>query len=163
LQYAEWLTGWVLRLAPQASEELRLAARSQHLRRWMLPRESHPMTRAGYLAWRQKLKQFHAEQAGAILREVGYPEETVARVQALVLKRDFPHDPESRVIEDALCLVFLERQFSALAGKSTDEKMVNALRKAWQKMTDPARDLAMSLDYAPRERELLNRALGQTE
>ena len=34
LIYAQWLTDWVLNLCPDASEELRLAARSQHLRRW---------------------------------------------------------------------------------------------------------------------------------
>src|SRR5436305_12953484 len=31
LVYAQWLTDWVLRLSPNASEELRLAARCQHL------------------------------------------------------------------------------------------------------------------------------------
>ena len=74
LIYAQWLTDWVLRLCPNASEELRLAARSQHICRWMIPRNSFPMTRAGYLQWRQKLKEFHAEKSGAILREVGYEE-----------------------------------------------------------------------------------------
>src|SRR5437588_6394339 len=49
LIYAQWLTDWVLRLCPAASEELRLAARSQHLCRWLVPRESYPMTRVGYL------------------------------------------------------------------------------------------------------------------
>ena len=56
---------------PKASEPLRLAARCQHLCRWMIPRDSYPMTRAGYLKWREDLKHFHAEKAGAILRELG--------------------------------------------------------------------------------------------
>src|ERR1700687_5271328 len=60
LLYAEWLTGWVLRLCPEASEALRLAARCQHLCRWLVPRESYPMGRSGYLQWRQALKSFHA-------------------------------------------------------------------------------------------------------
>src|SRR5690349_12682388 len=75
LVYAEWLTSWVLALRPDASEPLRLAARCQHLCRWMVPRESQPMTRAGYLKWREGLKHFHADKAEAILREVGYPNE----------------------------------------------------------------------------------------
>src|SRR5438093_12396771 len=123
LVYAEWLTNWVLRLCPNASEALRLAARSQHLCRWMVPRNSYPMTRAGYLQWREGLKKFHAQCAGEILREVGYPENVIARVQSLNLKKNFPQDPESRVLEDALCLVFLERQFADLAAKTTEEKM----------------------------------------
>src|SRR5947208_3170058 len=73
--YARWLTDWVLKLAPDASEPLRLAARCQHLCRWLVPRQSYPMTRAGYLQWREGLKKFHAQKAGEILREVGYPQD----------------------------------------------------------------------------------------
>src|SRR6266404_1489914 len=80
LAYAQWLTEWVLRLAPEASEPLRLAARCQHLCRWQIPRGSYPMTRAGYLQWREGLKKFHARKAGEILREVGYPEEVILRM-----------------------------------------------------------------------------------
>src|SRR5436189_381263 len=83
LVYAQWLTEWVLKLAPQASEELRLAARCQHICRWEVPRESYPMTRPGYLQWREGLKKFHAQKAGEILNEVGYGPEVIARVQSL--------------------------------------------------------------------------------
>ena len=160
--YAEWLTDWVLRLCPNASEELRLAARCQHLCRWMVPRNSYPMTRAGYLQWREGLKKFHAQCAGEILREVGYPENVIARVQSLNLKKGFPQDEETRVLEDALCLVFLERQFADLASKTSDDKMINALQKAWKKMTPAARKLATELSYRPREKALLDEALAGT-
>jgi hypothetical protein len=159
LLYAQWLTAWVLKLCPEASEELRLAARCQHLRRWKVPRDSYPMTRAGYLKWREALKQFHARQAGDILRELGYPEEVIARVQSLNLKKNFPHDAEGRVLEDALCLVFLEHQFRDLASKTADDKMINALQKAWKKMTPTAQKLALDLSFEPRERALLEQAL----
>jgi len=159
LVYAGWLTNWVLKLCPGGSEELRLAARCQHLCRWMVPRDSYPMTRAGYLKWREGLKHFHAQKAAEILRETGYPEEMIARVQNLNLKRNFPQDPESRVLEDALCLVFLERQFSELAAKTADDKMVNALRKAWAKMTLQGRSFGLKLPYGSREKALIDAAL----
>ena len=159
LVYARWLSDWVLKLCPDASEELRLAARCQHLCRWMSPRESYPMTRAGYLRWREDLKKFHAEKAGEILREVGYMQEVVARVQSLNLKKDLSHDPEVQVLEDALCLVFLERQFAELAKKSTDEKMINALQKSWKKMSAAGQAFALKLSYGTHEKELLERAL----
>src|SRR5262249_21136935 len=152
LVYAEWLTNWVLRLCPQASEELRLAARSQHLCRWMVPRSSYPMTRPGYLKWRERLKQFHAQKAGEILLELGYSMATITRVQSLNLKKGFPQDPDTRVLEDALCLVFLEHQLAELAEKTSEDKMVNALQKSWKKMTAAARKLALGLAYAPREK-----------
>ena len=159
LVYAERLTDWVLRLKPDASEALRLAARCQHLCRWTIPRSRYPMDRAGYLKWRTELKKFHAEKSGQILREVGYGKELIGQVQALNLKKDFPRDPDSRVLEDALCLVFLEFQFAELAAKTDADKMVNALRKSWQKMTEPARAEALKLPFAPREKALLEQAL----
>jgi hypothetical protein len=159
LAYAQWLSEWVLKLTQDASEELRLAARCQHLCRWKIPRRSYPMTRAGYLGWREALKRMHSENAGNILREAGYPDAVIARVQALNLKAGFPSDPESRVLEDALCLVFLEHQFKELASKTADEKMVTILQKTWKKMTPPAQSLARELPYEARERELLTRAL----
>ena len=125
----------------------------------MVPRSSYPMTRAGYLQWREGLKKFHAQKAGEILREVGYPGEVVARVQNLNLKKDFPRDTEGRVVEDALCLVFLERQFAELADKTSDDKMINALQKTWKKMTPAARDIAGKLSYGAREQRLLRWAL----
>ena len=162
LIYAERLTDWVLKLCPGASEELRLAARCQHLCRWMIARSRFPMTRSGYLKWREDLKKFHAEKTGEILRAVGYPEEAVAKVQTLNLKKDFPQDPDSRVLEDALCLVFLEFQFAELAAKTADDKMINALQKSWKKMTAAAREHAMKLNFGSREKSLLERALAQT-
>ena len=157
--YAGRLTDWVLKLCPDASEPLRLAARCQHICRWESPRENYPLTRPGYLKWRADLKKFHAEKSGAILREVGYDDETIRHVQELNLKKNFPADPEVRVLEDALCLVFLEFQFAALAAKSDDEKMINALKKSWEKMTAAARAEALKLNYGEREKSLIGRAL----
>jgi hypothetical protein len=160
--YSQWLTDWVLRLRPDASEALRLAARSQHLCRWIIPRDSYPMTRAGYLQWRTVLKKFHAEKAGEILREVGYPSSMIDRVQALNLKKDLARDPECQTLEDALCLVFLEHQLAELASKSTEEKVVNALRKSWEKMSPAGRAAAVKLNFGPTEKALLEKALHST-
>lgn len=160
LVYARWLSEWVLRLCPDASEPLRLAARCQHLCRWQIPRSAYPMTRAGYLQWREALKKFHAQKAGEILREVGYDEATIRRVQELNLKKGFPHDAETRVLEDALCLVFLEHQLADLAARTPEEKVINALRKSWEKMTPAGRAAALKLSLGAREKQLLARALG---
>jgi hypothetical protein len=159
LVYARRLTDWLLKFCPDPPEELQLAARCQHICRWTIPRDRYERTKPGYLRWRNDLKKFHAEKAGEILREVGYDGEMIARVQALNLKKDFPRTESSRALEDALCLVFLQYQFADLAAKSTEEQMINALRKSWGKMTEGARAEAVKLNYAPRELALLEKAL----
>ena len=159
LVYAERLSDWVMKLAPAASEELRLAARCQHIGRWKIPRDTYEMTRLGYLRWRSDLKAFHAKRAGELLREAGYGEEIIQCVQELNLKKNFPKDPQSRILEDALCLVFLQHQLAGLAGRTAEDKVINALRKSWAKMTSQAQTRALQLSFTPHEKALLDRAL----
>ena len=159
LLYSKWVTDWVLRLCPQPSEPLLLAARCQHICRWMIPRKSYPMTRIGYLKWRADLKQFHAEKSAAILRATGYAEDTVARVQDLNLKKNLAGDPECQTLEDALCLVTLQHQLTDLSDKTDPDKMVSILQKTWKKMSPPAREQALALQYSERETALLQSAL----
>jgi hypothetical protein len=160
LVYAERLSEWVMKLAPGASEELRLAARCQHIGRWQVPRDTYEMTRSGYLRWRSDLKALHAKKAGEILRETGYPEETIHRVQELNLKKNFPKDAQSRILEDALCLVFLQHQLAELASRTAEDKIINALQKSWKKMSPAGQAQALRLSFGAREKALLDRALG---
>ena len=156
---AQRLSHWVMTLAPAASESLRLASRCQHLCRWMIPRSKYEMTRAGYHQWRNELKRFHADKSSEVLLSVDYADDVIARVRDLNLKKHFPADDESRVLEDALCLVFLQFQFHELAAKTDDEKVINALQKSWKKMTPVGHERALALAYGDHERELLKRAL----
>jgi len=160
LLYARRLTEWVLRLQPNASKPLLLAARSQHICRWLVPRSSYEMTRAGYLRWRNDLKHLHAKKSAEILREVGYDEATIARVVELNLKKGLGHDQECQVLEDALCLVTLQYQLADLMEKTDPDKMVGILRKTWKKMSDVARAHALALPFTEAESALLEQAVG---
>ena len=159
IAYARRMTRWLERLAPDASELLRLAVRAQHIRRWSIARDAYPMDRKGYLRWRTDLARFHAETVAGILRARGYDADEVARVQALVQKKKFRSDPEAQTLEDAACLVFLESYFSDFATKHDDAKLANILRKSWAKMSAPAQQAALALDLPPETRRLVERAL----
>ena len=111
------------------------------------------------MKWREDLKQFHARKAGEILRQLGYEETTVARVQDLIRKRNFPRNPEGRVLEDALCLVFLETQFAETTAKTGDEKMIGILQKTWRKMTPQAQQIALAVPMTTECRALVEKAL----
>jgi hypothetical protein len=161
LLYAKRLTDWVLRLCPEASEPLLLAARCQHICRWIIPRSAYEMTRSGYLRWRSELKQFHARKAAEILREIGYDEETITRVSNLNLKKQFGHDLECQILEDALCLVTLQYQLSELAAKTEPGKMIGILQKTWKKMSKPARDYALALPFSETEKRLIEQAIAE--
>ena len=160
LAHAELATDWVQKLDPESSEELLLAARAHHIERWTRPRQDYPAGRSAYLRWRKSLHDLHAARVGEILTEQGYDEDAVARVQDLVRKRDLKQDPEVQVLEDALCLIFLETQLHELVERlSDDEKVIDVLVKSLRKMSPSGRRAALKLDYLPADRALLDRAL----
>jgi len=159
LAHAELATEWIARLLPDAGEAVRLAARAHHVRRWEIPRGDYPADRAGYHRWRVALHAHHAAIAARILREAGYADDAVARVQDLVRKRGLGRDPEVQALEDALCLVFLETQLAELADRMDATKLVGVMRKTLRKMSPAGLAHAQALSLAPRERDLLARAV----
>ena len=159
LLYAKRLTDWVLRLDPKASEHLLLAARSQHICRWTIPRTTYEMTRAGYLRWRTDLKKFHAAKSAEILRQVGYDEPTIERVGDLNLKKQLGRDPDCQVLEDALCLVTLQYQLADLIAKTPPAKIIEILQKTWKKMSKAAHEHALALHFSEVEKQLIEKAL----
>src|SRR6516165_9505776 len=86
LVYGRRMSETLARVAPHASEHLRIAARGQHIERWTSPRASYPAGRVGYLKWRKDLQGFHARRIGDIMMAAGYDTGDVERVGALVRK-----------------------------------------------------------------------------
>jgi hypothetical protein len=160
LRYSDQLTAWILKLAANPSEALLLASRCQHLCRWEIPRSSHPMDRAGYLKWRTRLKEFHAEKTGEIMKQAGCDHELIRKVQDINLKKEISKNPDTQTMEDALCLVFLEHQFPEFLEKTEDEKVVSILQKTWAKMSDRGRASALKLNLTGKQKQLMEKALG---
>jgi len=160
LAHAELVTEWVSRLRPDTGELLLVAARGHHLQRWRLPRSSYPEGRAGYLRWRRDLSEQQATGLAAIVEGCGYTAEETVRIQQLVRKRGLGSDPEVQVLEDALCLTFLETQLAELAARTDDSKMIDILAKTMKKMSPQALALASGLDLDEHGRELLAAAAG---
>lgn len=161
LAYAERMTAALARIAPEASEALRLAARAQHLARFRIPRTSRPEGRAGYLAWRAEQKRAHAALARDVLAAAGYEEHTQERVARLVEKRGLGSDPEAQLLEDCACLVFLEHYLEDFARGRPEEHIIEILRKTWRKMGPVGRAHAPSWPMSERARRLVELALAE--
>ena len=159
LVYAERMSTWLAKLAPRASDALKLAVRCQHLKRWAIARSSFPEGKVGYLSWRKQESLAHAALAGEILSGAGYDESAVKRVQALVKKDRLKHDAEAQLLEDVTCLVFLEFEFAPFAAKHPDDKVIDILRKTWPKMSPQGQAAALELKLPASLRTLVEKAL----
>lgn len=164
LLYAERLTAMLARFAPDGSETLKVAARCQHVERWTIPRSDYPLTRTGYEQWRARLRDFHAERAGAIMLEVGYDAATIARVGALIRKERLKVDAEAQALEDVVALVFMESylgDFVARHASYDEAKLVDILRKTARKMSSRGREFALTSIAPPAALlPVLRKALG---
>jgi hypothetical protein len=158
---AERLAAWVERLEPQASEALQLASHCQHLRRWEVPRSEYEPGRIGYLKWRKALARFHADQAGQILRELGYEADVLARVREIQLKQGLLSNPDAQAMEDALCLSFLEHELADFAEQHLDDKVIDIIAKTWGKMSERGHRWALTLPLSGRPAQLVHAALAR--
>lgn len=162
LVYADRMEAWLVRLAPNAPELLRLAARCQHIERWSVPRNSYPEGRAGYLSWRKDLYGRQAERARELLLQVGVVSEEAQKVATWVSKAGLKTNPNTQLLEDAACLVFLENEISDFATQHADyprEKFLTIIEKTWRKMSPAAREAALGLKLPPAITDLVKEAI----
>jgi len=163
LVYADRMEAWVARLVPDAPALLRLAARCQHLERWLVPRATFPDGKAGYHAWRKGLYHKQATRARELLLEAGVAETEADDVATWVSKTGLMANPGTQALEDAACLVFLENEIGAFATQHADyprEKFIGILQKTWRKMSSAAQEAALSLDLPPTIAALVREAVG---
>lgn len=120
-----------------------LASYCQHIRRWMIPRSSYPEGLSGYKTWRFQLNKFHTTCAFDIFEASGYSQtedadifHTIANLlQKKTLKGgNDKGDEEMQIFEDAICLTFMDLEFSEFARKHDEAKMVEIVQKTWGKM-----------------------------
>jgi hypothetical protein len=162
LLYGQRMSDALAGMVPDASELVRIAVRGQHIERWTSPRTGYPPGRAGYLKWRNDLKDFHARRLGEIMAAAGYEPHDAARVGAIVRKERLRIDPEVQTLEDVVCVVFLEHYLADFMGKTDEAKLARILAQTWNKMSAQGHAYAGKLDLPPIVLALLKRGLEQT-
>ena len=145
--------------APESSDIMKIAVRGHHISRWEIPRNEFSNDRKGYLQWRIKLYSFHADKVSAILKVVGYKEDFINRVSSIIKKHKLKKDPETQLLEDIICLVFLEHYFVNFARKHEEEKVIDIVKKTLVKMSEQGKKAAMEIELPEFTLSVLEKAL----
>jgi len=161
LVYGRRMSETLGRIAPDASEQLAIAVRGQHIERWTSPRKAYPDGRVGYLRWRKDLQEFHARRLGEIMTAAGYGADDIGRVGALIRKERLKLDPEVQMLEDVACLVFLAHYLEDFMGKTDQDKLPGILAKTWNKMSSAGHEQALKLSLPPAVPALLEQGLAR--
>ena len=153
--YGERMSERMSSFSPGASLALQIAARGQHIERWMIPRNLYPQGRIGYLAWRKELQRHHARRLGEIVLQGGHDDALAERVGQLARKERLASDPEVQILEDIACLVFLDHYFDPFAAGQTDDKLADIVAKTWRKMSERAQEAVVMSSPPQRILDLL--------
>lgn len=159
LLYAQRMSEQLNSFDPNASEAVKLAVRCQHICRWEIPRDSFEMNRKGYLTWRKELAKFHAKKASEILTEVGYDSEIIDKVRFLLLKKQLKKNEDTQLLEDVICLVFLNFYFEKFSQKYAEQKLIDILQKTWAKMSKKGQDEALKINFSADSLSLIKKAI----
>lgn len=157
--YSQRMQYRLKQFAPDANEALQIAAYSQHIQRWAIPRSDYPMDRTGYKKWRTDLGKFHAELTGNTMLTLGYDNVAVERVRYLLQKKGLKLDSDTQALEDVICLVFLDYYLDAFAAKHAEDKIISIIQKTWKKMSNKGHEAALKLDIPPHLFALVEKAL----
>ncbi|CUH66089.1 hypothetical protein TG4357_02229 [Thalassovita gelatinovora] len=144
LLYGERMSEEVAKLFPDASEVLQIAARGQHVERWLLPRKDYPEGKAGYYAWRKEQGRRHGERVAGIMAEAGYLGIDQDRVRVLLRKEGIKTDPEVQALEDVICFTFIRWYLKPFADDRSQEQLVDIVTKTARKMSPEGRARALA-------------------
>lgn len=166
--YSQHMTRWLFRLEPAPSERMQIACRAQHIERWTIPRKDFPEGRKAYYEWRQACGRFNGRRAAEIMGQCGYPRSECGRVETILTKRELRKDPDTQLLEDVACMVFLERYFEEFYDQNSNydrEKWLRIVRRTWGKMSPRGHEAALALagNMPLRLQDLLNEALSESE
>ncbi|WP_299470879.1 DUF4202 domain-containing protein [uncultured Roseibium sp.] len=144
LLYGQRMSSELERLYPDAPDALKIAARGQHIERWILPRNTYPEGRAGYHAWRRDLARHHADRVARIMSEAGYESGAIEAAERMLRKEGIKRHEDVQALENVICFVFLRFYFSAFADKHPEEKVLGIVQKTAKKMSDDGRSRVLN-------------------
>ena len=157
--YSKRMSERLENFAPESSDIMKIAVRGHHICRWEIPRTEFSNDRKGYLKWRIQLYSYHADKVSLILKEVGYEEDFIDRVASIIKKQKLKKDPEAQLLEDVICLVFLEHYFVDFARKHEEKKVIDIIKKTLVKMSEEGKKAAMQLELPEYTLSFLKKAL----
>ena len=144
LLYGLRMTAEVPHLFPDASDVLQIAARGQHIERWLLPRTDYPEGLPGYLDWRREQARRHAARVGKIMLDAGYPKADADRVGVLLRKEGIKRDADVQALEDLICFAFLRYYFADFTIGKDPDHLLKIVEKTARKMSAMGRAKALA-------------------
>lgn len=139
LVYGLRMTAELDRWVAGPGELLQIAARGQHVERWLLPRSAYPDGKDGYLTWRREQLRRHAARIGEFMSREGYTAADIDRIGVLLRKEGIKRDADVQTLEDVICFTFIRWYLGPFATGRDGESLTRIIEKTARKMSAKAR------------------------
>ena len=83
------------------------------------------------------------------MAKTGYRPDDIAPVAAIIRKERMRSDPDAQMLEDVVCVVFLEHYIGDFIEKTDQAKLGTILIKTWNKMSANGHAHALQLNLPP--------------
>jgi hypothetical protein len=155
LLYSNRMLAILEKVEPNSSNELKLAAKCQHMSRWSIPRTTFPMDKKGYYQWRAAVMEYQLKVTSVVLQDSGIDNDSIAVIVAALKNKADKTNVNASIIEDTACLTFIKWYLVSFAGQFEAEKAKGILVKTAKKMSERGLDLISQIDLDPAVLDIL--------
>ena len=135
LLYSNRMLAVLEKVAPDASLELKLAAKCQHISRWSIPRATFSMDKKGYYQWRAAIMEHQLSVTTSVLKQAEINDQRIEIIVDALKNKADKTNLNASIIEDTACLTFIKWYLVPFAGQFDVVKAKIILQKTAGKMS----------------------------
>lgn len=156
LLYSNRMLAVLEKVAPDASLELKLAAKCQHISRWSIPRATFSMDKKGYYQWRASIMEHQLSVTTSVLKQTEINNQSIEIIIDALKNKADKTNTNASIIEDTACLTFIKWYLVPFAGQFDPEKAKVILQKTAGKMSERGLALIPELDLSEEVHKVLS-------
>ncbi len=144
--HSEQVRKFVLRIDPDASEELQIAALSHDIERAVPPKTSRNENEP-YEVYKQRHAQRSAEITATIMQDHGYSEGSIEKVKHLIQNHEVGGEVETDILRDADSASFFADNLEEYFKRSGEVRTRNKVKLMYERASERTKALIRSIDY----------------
>jgi len=144
---------WLLKICPDASEDMQIAALAHDIERAVPPR-IRGIPGENYDQTKQRHAKRSADIAAKIMEEIGFIKEDIAKVKHLIENHEVGGDKESDYLRDADSIAYFEYNVNLYFKRNGAEKTKDKIMFMFGRCSERAKKMIQQIDFKPEIRKL---------
>lgn len=157
--HAENTLEWLLKINPEASEEMKIAAYSHDIERTLIDKRRRKENE-GYMDHKLEHSKRSADIVSTMMFTLSFPISDIKRVHYLISSHEVGGDEDANDVRDADSLSYFENNLTAYYEKRGKEGTQTKIKFMYSRASDKAKELVKTIHFQPELKELMNETLG---